>query len=92
MEKTNTKSKNILKSTGKFFADNWYKILVGTILTFSCALLLFVLIFGLINSFRDRYEFMKEVLDAKDRTKAGATISPDGLTLIEVGYEEYKLH
>lgn len=37
-------------------------------------------------------EFMKEVLDAKDRTKAGATISPDGLTLIEVGYEEYKLH
>lgn len=61
MEKTNTKSKNILKSTGKFFADNWYKILVGTILTLSCALLLFVLIFGLINSFRDRYEFMKNV-------------------------------
>lgn len=34
-------------------------------------------------------EFMKEVLEAKDRTKAGPTISPDGLTLIEVGYQPY---
>jgi tRNA U38,U39,U40 pseudouridine synthase TruA len=33
---------------------------------------------------------MKEVLDAKDRTKAGPTVSPDGLTLIEVGYEPYR--
>lgn len=29
---------------------------------------------------------MKEVLDAKDRRKAGATVSPYGLTLIEVTY------
>ena len=36
-------------------------------------------------------EFMKQVLEAKDRTKAGPTISPDGLTLIEVGYEQYNL-
>ena len=36
-------------------------------------------------------EFMKEVLDAKDRTKAGPTINPDGLTLVEVGYAPYKL-
>lgn len=36
-------------------------------------------------------EFMKEVLEAKDRTKAGPTISPDGLTLMEVGYEPYDL-
>lgn len=35
-------------------------------------------------------EFMKDVLDAKDRTKAGPTISPDGLTLIKVGYEPYE--
>lgn len=34
-------------------------------------------------------EFMKEVLEAKDRTKAGPTISPDGLTLMKVGYEPY---
>ena len=35
-------------------------------------------------------EFMKDVLEAKDRTKAGPTISPDGLTLIKVGYEPYE--
>ncbi len=34
--------------------------------------------------------FMKEVLEVKDRTKAGQTISPDGLTLIEVGYQPYE--
>ena len=32
---------------------------------------------------------MKEILDAKDRTKAGPTVSPDGLTLMEVGYKPY---
>lgn len=37
-------------------------------------------------------EFMKTVLEAKDRTKAGPTISPDGLTLVEVGYQPYKLN
>lgn len=34
-------------------------------------------------------EFMKEILEAKDRTMAGPTISPDGLTLMEVGYTDY---
>lgn len=33
---------------------------------------------------------MGEVLEAKDRTKAGPTISPDGLTLVEVGYSQYQ--
>ena len=37
-------------------------------------------------------EFMKQVLEAKDRTKAGTTISPDGLTLVEVGYKPYSCH
>ncbi len=32
---------------------------------------------------------MKHILDAKDRTKAGPTVSPDGLTLMEVGYIPY---
>ena len=32
---------------------------------------------------------MKQILDAKDRTKAGPTVSPDGLTLMEVGYIPY---
>ena len=36
-------------------------------------------------------EFMKKVLEAKDRRTAGPTINPDGLTLVEVGYEPYKL-
>ena len=31
-------------------------------------------------------EFMKEVLEAKDRRKAGQTVSPYGLTLVEVKY------
>ena len=31
-------------------------------------------------------EHMKEVLDAKDRTKAGMTVSPYGLTLMKVMY------
>ena len=34
-------------------------------------------------------EVMKQILDAKDRTKAGPTVSPDGLTLMEVGYKPY---
>jgi len=33
---------------------------------------------------------MKKVLESKDRTQAGPTADPIGLTLIEVGYEEYK--
>ena len=33
---------------------------------------------------------MGEILEAKDRTKAGPTISPDGLTLVEVGYAPYQ--
>lgn len=34
-------------------------------------------------------ELMKEILEAEDRTKAGPTVSPDGLTLIKVGYTLY---
>ena len=33
---------------------------------------------------------MGEILEAKDRTKAGPTVSPDGLTLVEVGYVPYQ--
>lgn len=35
-------------------------------------------------------EFMKHILEAKDRTKAGPVISPDGLALVEVGYKPYQ--
>ena len=33
-------------------------------------------------------EVMKEILEARDKTKAGSTISPNGLTLIEVIYND----
>ena len=33
-------------------------------------------------------ETLKEILDSRDKTKAGSTISPDGLTLIEVIYND----
>jgi len=33
-------------------------------------------------------EMMKEILESRDKTKAGSTISPDGLTLIEVIYND----
>jgi tRNA pseudouridine38-40 synthase len=35
-------------------------------------------------------EFMKEVLEAKNRQKAGPTVSPDGLTLMEVSYTDWQ--
>ena len=31
-------------------------------------------------------ETLKDILDSRDKTKAGSTISPEGLTLIEVIY------
>ena len=31
-------------------------------------------------------QYMLEVLESKDRSRAGKTVSPYGLTLIEVGY------
>lgn len=58
------------------FLYNMVRTIVGTLL--------------LIEHNKFEPEFMKEVLDAKDRTKAGPTISPDGLTLMEVGYDDYK--
>lgn len=57
------------------FLYNMVRTIVGTLL--------------LIEHKKLEPEFMKYVLDAKDRTKAGPTISPDGLTLMEVGYEPY---
>lgn len=58
------------------FLYNMVRTIVGTLL--------------MIEHNKLKPEFMKEVLDAKDRTKAGHTISPDGLSLIEVGYKPYQ--
>ena len=62
---------------GNRFLYNMVRTIVGTLL--------------MIEHNKFEPEFMKQVLEAKDRTKAGPTISPDGLTLIEVGYEQYNL-
>ncbi len=57
------------------FLYNMVRTIVGTLL--------------MIEHEKLKPEAMKEILEAKDRTKAGPTISPDGLTLVEVGYEEF---
>lgn len=57
------------------FLYNMVRTIVGTLL--------------MIEHNKFKPEFMKKVLEAKDRTKAGPTISPDGLTLMEVGYTNY---
>lgn len=58
------------------FLYNMVRTIVGTLL--------------MIEHNKFKPEFMKEILEAKDRTKAGTTINPDGLTLIEVGYQPYE--
>ena len=34
-------------------------------------------------------EYMNKILEARDRTKAGMTVDPNGLTLVEVGYSDF---
>lgn len=58
------------------FLYNMVRTIVGTLL--------------LIEHNKLKPEFMKEVLEAKDRSKAGQTISPEGLSLVEVGYKQYR--
>lgn len=57
---------------GSRFLYNMVRIIVGTLL--------------MIEKSNLSPEFMKELLELKDRTKAGATVSPYGLTLMKVDY------
>lgn len=57
---------------GNRFLYNMVRTIVGTLLE--------------IEGQKKPVEFMKEVLEAKDRSKAGRTVSPYGLTLMEVKY------
>lgn len=59
---------------GDRFLYNMVRIIVGTLLDFEK------------NSFSPSK--MKEIIASKDRTKAGATESPDGLYLMKVGYDK----
>ena len=62
----------ILNIEGNRFLTNMVRIIVGTLL--------------LIEKDNLPPETMKEVLESKDRTKAGQTVNPYGLTLMKVEY------
>ena len=64
--------KVIIDIAGNRFLYNMVRAIVGTLLE--------------IEGHNLPAEHMKQVLDACDRTKAGQTVSPYGLTLIEVTY------
>lgn len=62
----------VIDIVGNRFLYNMVRTIVGTLL--------------LIEKNNLPAEFMKEILDGKDRTKAGKTVSPYGLTLMKVEY------
>ncbi|MBR1680300.1 tRNA pseudouridine(38-40) synthase TruA, partial [bacterium] len=62
----------IVDIIGNRFLYNMVRIIVGTLL--------------MIERNNENPEFMAYVLDALDRTKAGKTVTPSGLTLIKVEY------
>lgn len=62
----------VIDIVGNRFLYNMVRTIVGTLL--------------LIEKDNLEPEFIKQVLDGKDRTKAGQTVSPYGLTLMKVEY------
>lgn len=62
----------VIDIVGNRFLYNMVRTIVGTLL--------------LIEKDNLPAEFMKEILDGKDRTKAGKTVNPYGLTLMKVEY------
>ena len=62
----------VIDIVGNRFLYNMVRAIIGTLL--------------LIEKNNLPPEFMKEILEAKDRTKAGKTVNPYGLTLMKVGY------
>jgi len=62
----------VLDVVGNRFLYNMIRIIVGTLL--------------LIEKDNLKPEKMKEILEGKDRSKAGQTVSPNGLTLMKVEY------
>ena len=64
--------KVIIDIEGNRFLYNMVRTIVGTLLE--------------IEGHNLNPEHMLEVLDSKDRTKAGKTVSPYGLTLVKVSY------
>ena len=64
----------ILDIEGNRFLYNMVRTIVGTLLR--------------IEGHNLEPEYMREVLEAKDRRKAGQTVRPEGLTLMRVVYQE----
>ena len=62
----------IIDIVGNRFLYNMVRTIVGTLLE--------------IEGHNLQAEHMKQVLEARDRTKAGRTVSPYGLTLMNVIY------
>lgn len=67
--------KVVIDIEGNRFLYNMVRTIVGTLLE--------------IEGHNLAPEHIKDVLEAKDRAKAGRTVSPEGLTLMKVMYENY---
>lgn len=65
-----------IRITGNGFLYNMVRIIAGTLMK--------------IGQGEWEPEYMKEILEAKDRTKAGPTAPAKGLTLMEIRYPEYE--
>lgn len=65
-----------IRITGNGFLYNMVRIIAGTLIK--------------IGQEEWEPEYMKELLEAKDRTKAGPTAPAKGLTLMEIRYPEYE--
>ncbi len=65
----------IIRVTGNGFLYNMVRIIAGTLI--------------LAGEGKIDRRGVKEILEAKDRTKAGKTAGPQGLTLVEIKYDKY---
>ncbi len=65
----------IIKVTGDGFLYNMVRIIAGTLM--------------MVGEGKMTRESVREILEGKDRTKAGKTAGPQGLTLIEIKYGKY---
>ncbi len=66
------KGEIIIRVTGNGFLYNMVRIIAGTLVG--------------VGKGRYKSDYVKEMLDKKDRTKAGETAPPQGLTLIKIEY------
>ena len=73
MNKEKRNEEVVISISGNGFLQNMVRIIVGTLVEVGIG--------------KREPESMKEILEQKDRSKAGYTISPRGLALAEVKYD-----